>query len=138
MNPSENLIVQYLRFTTDINRNLSNIIHLTNNLRYNTFQVFNNYTNSRQLTNDIFFPPVIPPPPPPLDPPLLGRRRLARSRRQRVNMRNSTLYTPHGALPNIFTPSPPTSNEINQATESLLYSDISSNHQMCPHLTTKF
>ena len=132
MNPSENLIVQYLRFTTDINRNLSNIIHLTNNLRYNTFQVFNNYTNSRQLTNDIFFPPVIPPPPPPLDPPLLGRRRLARSRRPRVNVRNSMLYTPHGALPNIFTPSPPTSNEINQATESLLYSDISSNHQMCP------
>ena len=41
MNPSENHISQYLRFATDINRNLSNIIHLTNNLRYNTFQVFN-------------------------------------------------------------------------------------------------
>jgi hypothetical protein len=132
MNPSENLIIQYLRFTTDINRNLSNIIHLTNNLRYNTFQVLNNYTNSRQLTNDIFFPPVVPPPPPPLDPPPMGRRRLARSRRPRVNMRNGRLYTPPSALPTIFTPSPATSDEINQATESLLYSDISSNHHMCP------
>ena len=132
MNPSENLISQYLRFTTDINRNLSNIIHLTNNLRYNTFQLFNNYTNSRQLTNDIFFPPIIPPPPP-LDPPPMGRTRLARFRRPRTNLRNRRSYnTPHDALPNIFTSSPPTTNEINQATESSLYSDISSNHQMCP------
>ena len=49
-----------------------------------------------------------------------------------MNSRNGRLSIPHGALPSIFTPAPATPNEINQATESLIYSDISSNHQMCP------
>ena len=133
MTSSDELLTQYLRFATDINRNLSHMIHLTNNLRYNTFQVFNNYTNSTQLTNDIFFPPVLAPPPP-LDPPPIGRRRVTRSRRYRAS-------PPRRAPPptrtwtssrNIFTSSSPTQNEINQSTETLMYADISTNQTMCP------
>ena len=50
-----NNIQQFMQLATDINRNLSQIIHLSNNLRYNTYHLLNH--NTSILANDIFFPP---------------------------------------------------------------------------------
>ena len=128
MNNNEDILSQYLHFATDVNRNLSNIIHLTNNLRYNTFQLFNNYTNSTQLTNDIFFPPI---PPPPINaPPSYRRARRRRPLRSRLVPQESGLPPPP-RLRAYFNPSP-TETQISGATESALYADISTNYMMCP------
>ena len=48
-------IQSFLRLANDINRNLSQMIHLSNNLRYNTYHLLNRDTTI--LANDIFFPP---------------------------------------------------------------------------------
>jgi len=135
MSHREDIMDRYLNFASDINRNLSNIIHLTNNLRYNTFQVFNNYTNGNLLTNDVFFPPLISPRQPTNPPPLIRRR----SSRRRSTLPPRLVATGAGLpiLPNLpnYIPTPhtyPSSNQIISATESALFSDISTNYLMCP------
>ena len=120
MNPTEESIDRYLRFVTDTTRNISNIIHLTNNLRYNTFQIFNNYTNTNLLTNDIFFPPEIFPRPP-LNPPpqtrrINPRRRTITTRRVSRNGR----MNPPNLVSNLFNFTP-TENNIAAATESFRF-----------------
>lgn len=137
MSDHYNILDRYFRFADDINRNLYNIIHLTNNLRYNTFQLCNNYSHTQTLTNDIFFPsrtqlPLSPPPPPPLR---TTRRRVTRSRRQPTRPAPRTLPRRSGLpIPNeVFRfVDGPTEDEITQFTESLVYSDISTNQLMCP------
>ena len=126
MSHRDDILNQYMHFATDINRNLSNIIHLTNNLRYNTFQMLNNYTNNSQLTNDIFFTPIIPPPPINAPPP---SRRI-----RRRPLRPSLVPQESGPPPRlgVFFNRSPTENQIARATESALYADISTNYLMCP------
>ena len=141
-------IQSFLRLTSDINRNLSQIIHLSNNLRYNTY----NLLNEGGLSNDIFFPPDITQPRPsqitsptlsPTLPPIERRTRSPSRPRTRPFLR--TVTRPRRT----FTRSPrvlprnnsnevfrfaggATPDEIGRATELSIYSDISTNQLMCP------
>ena len=73
----QELIIRYLETISDINRNMSSIIHLSNNLRYNTFQLFNHQLRQpRPHLNDLFFSP----PPPPSSAPSRTRNRPRRRR----------------------------------------------------------
>ena len=132
MSNRDDILNQYMLFATDINRNLSNIIHLTNNLRYNTFQMLNNHTNSSQLTNDIFFPPIMPPPPPPINAPPSRRRNIRRRRPLRPRLVPQESGLPAPSRLGIFFHQSPTETQIVRATESALYTDISTNYLMCP------
>ncbi len=128
-------IQSFLRLANDINQNLSQIIHLSNNLRYNTYHLLNRDTTT--LANDIFFPPdntfrtPIESAPPRLRPfsRAVTRPRRTFSRSRRVLPRNSGTSLSNevfrfngGATP----------DEIGRATEAAVYSDISTNQLMCP------
>ena len=126
----------FLRLANDINRNLSQIIHLSNNLRYNTYHLLNR--ESTILANDIFFPPDVFAPRAPIEPPPNRLRPLSRtitrprrtfSRRQRVLPRNSGISLNNEVF-NFSGGATPA--EIGSATEVSIYSDISTNQLMCP------
>ena len=130
MNNSPNdILYQYLRFATDVNRNLSNMIHLTNNLRYNTFQLINYQTNSHLLSNDIFFPSPLSSSPPLRPPPTIPRER-RRRRSTRLVPRTPGVPFQNSVRTQIF----PflTQNQITTATEGFIYQDLSTNQLMCP------
>ena len=128
----------FLRLASDINKNLSQIIHLSNNLRYNTYHLLNRDTTI--LANDIFFPPDSFTVRPPIEPPptqsrnfsrssnmTRPRRTLSRSRRvfprsTGVSLPNEVFHFSGGATP----------DEIGRATEIFVYSDVSTNQLMCP------
>ncbi len=129
-------IQSFLRLANDINRNLSQMIHLSNNLRYNTYHLLNRDTSI--LANDIFFPPDVFTPRAPIEPPsnrlrppsrTITRPRRTFSRSRRVLPRNSGTSLSNevfrfagGATP----------DEIGRATEATVYADISTNQLMCP------
>ena len=123
----DELLQSYLRFANDINRNISNMIHLTNNLRYNTSQIFNHRLNTHFMSNDIFFPPIPPPPLSSVSPSRARRRRRPRLRRT-VTRRYANLPT----APLFPTRAQLTETQINNATESFLFADISTNNLICP------
>ena len=140
-NNNHELILRYLSFASEINRNMSTIIHLTNNLRYNTFQLYNHHINNANFQiNDLFFPPPFISPPPPADPPpasLRRRRRrttAARSLPIRTLSANIFQNLDH-VLSNVTqtqTPRRPTLMHVLRSTETNIYRDISTNHIMCP------
>jgi hypothetical protein len=128
-------VQSFLRLAMDINQNLSQIIHLSNNLRYNTYHLLNRDTTI--LANDIFFPPVNSVPrqiesPPPRSRTFsrtITRPRRTFSRSRRVLPRNSGTSLSNevfrfagGATP----------DEIGRATDATVYADISTNQLMCP------
>ena len=129
----QELIIRYLETISDINRNMSSIIHLSNNLRYNTFQLFNHQLRQpRPHLNDLFFSP--PPPPPPPSVPSRTRRP-----RRRYHQTSNVLDTFQTIIPQLNRLlSNPTTQQINQATEIVQYRDISTNFTLCPISQTLF
>ena len=127
----QELLIRYLETIADINRNMSSIIHLSNNLRYNSFQLFNHQLrHQRPHTNDLFFSP-----PPPSSVPSRTRIRPRRRRYQTSNVLD-TFQTIIPQLNRLF--SNPTAQQINQATEIVQYRDISTNFTLCPISQTLF
>ena len=133
------IILRYLSFASEINQNLRSVIHLTNNLRYNTFQLYNHHINNSNLQiNDIFFPPPFIAPPPPIDPPpaTLRRRRRRATTIPRVPTRTFSLpplfQNINRTLNTISPPRAPSLTHILRSTETTTYADISTNHIMCP------
>ena len=111
------------------------MIHLSNNLRYNTYHLLNRDTSI--LANDIFFPPDNISPQP-IDPPpprsrtfsrTITRPRRTFSRSRRVLPRNSGASLSNEVFR--FTGGA-TPDEIGRATEATVYADISTNQLMCP------
>ena len=148
-------IQSFLRLATDINRNISQMIHLSNNLRYNSYHLLNR--NSNALANDIFFPTnnifsdqILPDihDDLPLSPTVPSRSRRSRrgfnlpAVRRTITRPRRTYARERRVLPRdtgtfldneVFQFSEgATPNEIGSATEAGLYSDISTNQLMCP------
>ena len=127
----------YLEFAREMNQNISNLIHLCNNLRYNTFQL-QRQPPSTFVSMPLNFP-VNPPINAPINPPLtaynrtrfLPRRPLPSTQRSRA-VRRAVRTTLHGRRQG------PTAAEINQATEQLIYGDISTNYLICPITQNNF
>ena len=142
---NSDLILRYLNFASEINRNISSVIHLTNNLRYNAFQLYNNQNNTTFQINDLFFPPPFIPPPPPTDPPISfrrrGRRRTSSSSRA-IPLRSLSTSIFNNLSNVLSTPTQtsrsPTLMHILRSTETTIYGDISSNHIMCPISQQRF
>ena len=126
-------IRSFIRLATDINRNISQMLHLSNNLRYNTYHLLNRDTTI--LANDIFFPLEPPPPIEPAPSPLrplsrtITRPRRTFSRPRRVLPRSTGAAFPNEVFR--FTGGA-TPDEVGRATEAAVYSDISTNQLMCP------
>ena len=140
---------RYIDFASEMNRNISNMIHLSNNIRYNLYQVYNStFETSTNNINDIWFPPpssnILPPPPPP------PRRRRPPSRRVRTRVMSQDLdmnwiralvndMNPISRRNSVLTSTRhPTRTQINEATEVMLYQDISSHHNFCPITQGRF
>lgn len=123
----------FLQLATDINRNISNMIHLSNNLRYNAFQLLNsNYSNL--LTNDIMFPSSLRPLPPIAPPPSVRPVRRRTTRPRRTFSRPTLPINTGEGLPNeVFRfGNGATPDEIGRETELFVYRDLSTNQTMCP------
>lgn len=148
-------IQSFLRLATDINRNLSQIIHLSNNLRYNSYHLLRG--DSNVLANDIFFPPnnlfsdralTEPRDGITLSPQASSRYRRSRNgfslpstrrtvtrprrtfaRERRVLPRNTGTYLDNEVFRFSGGATP---DEIGRATEATVYADISTNQLMCP------
>ena len=123
---ADNIIImneaEYLNFAHDMNQNISNLIHLCNNIRYNVFNL------RRQQT-------ITPPPPvnAPLNIPLVRRnrrfpQRRTRARRQTNTVSRTTLSGRRG----------PSRAVINNAVERLVFRDISTNFTICPITRNRF
>lgn len=137
---------RYMQFVDNLNENITSTIQLMNNLRYNVFEIHENHLRQHSNSNRLTLPLNLP-----LNRISTGR---GRTRRPRRNYTSGSLRSPlvtrrtfsANTSSNTATPfstifsslNRPTELQINNATTTSIYRDISTNFTTCPISRTQF